>query len=110
MAGQECFVTASVGIAMFPRDGQSMADLLRNSDVAMYAVKSQGRNASAVYSPQLAGQGKQKLELETALHKALERNEIVLHYQPKIDVRSGAMIGAEALMRWRQRRKSDPAG
>ncbi|MEO3693464.1 GGDEF/EAL domain-containing response regulator [Roseateles paludis] len=100
VAGQECFVTASVGIAMFPRDGQSMADLLRNSDVAMYAVKSQGRNASAVYSPQLAGQGKQKLELETALHKALERNEIVLHYQPKIDVRSGAMIGAEALMRW----------
>jgi GGDEF domain-containing protein len=87
VGGQECFVTASVGIAIYPRDGQSMADLLRNSDVAMYAVKSQGRNASAVYSPQLAGHGKQKLELESALHKALERNEIVLHYQPKIDVR-----------------------
>ncbi|MFG6416731.1 putative bifunctional diguanylate cyclase/phosphodiesterase [Roseateles sp. DC23W] len=102
VGGQECFVTASVGIAIYPRDGQSMADLLRNSDVAMYAVKSQGRNASAVYSPQLAGHGKQKLELESALHKALERNEIVLHYQPKIDVRAGRMVGAEALMRWRR--------
>ena len=102
VGGQECFVTASVGIALYPRDGQTMADLLRNSDVAMYAVKSQGRNASAVYSPQLAGHGKQKLELESALHKALERNEIVLHYQPKIDVRAARMVGAEALMRWQR--------
>lgn len=75
VGGQECFVTASIGIALYPRDGQTMADLLRNSDVAMYAVKSQGRNASAVYSPQLAGHGKQKLELESALHKALERKD-----------------------------------
>ena len=102
VGGQECFVTASVGIALYPRDGQTMADLLRNSDVAMYAVKSQGRNASALYSPMLAGQGKQKLELESALHKALERNEIVLHYQPKIDVRAARMVGAEALMRWQR--------
>ena len=101
VAGQDCFVTASVGIALFPRDGQTMADLLRNSDVAMYAVKSQGRNAAALYTPQLAGQGREKLELESALHKALERNEIVLHYQPKIDVRAARMVGAEALMRWR---------
>jgi predicted signal transduction protein with EAL and GGDEF domain/FixJ family two-component response regulator len=102
VGGQECFVTASVGIALYPRDGQTMADLLRNSDVAMYAVKSQGRNASAIYSPMLAGHGKQKLELESALHKALERNEIVLHYQPKIDVRAARMVGAEALMRWQR--------
>ncbi|MET0519572.1 MAG: EAL domain-containing protein, partial [Burkholderiaceae bacterium] len=108
IAGQECFVTASVGIALYPRDGQTMADLLRNSDVAMYAVKSQGRNASAVYSPQLAGHGKQKLELESALHKALERNEIVLHYQPKIDVRAARMVGAEALMRWQRGDKLVP--
>ncbi|MBV8501806.1 MAG: EAL domain-containing protein [Paucibacter sp.] len=101
VAGQDCFVTASVGIAIFPRDGQTMADLLRNSDVAMYAVKSQGRNAAAIYTPQLAGQGREKLELESALHKALERNELVLHYQPKIDVRGARMVGAEALMRWR---------
>lgn len=108
IAGQECFVTASVGIALYPRDGQTMADLLRNSDVAMYAVKSQGRNASAVYTPQLAGQGREKLELESALHKALERNEIVLHYQPKIDVRAARMVGAEALMRWKRGDKLVP--
>src|SRR6185295_15113522 len=101
VAGQECFVTASVGIAMYPRDGMSVADLLRNSDVAMYSVKSQGRNSSSVYSPQLAGRGREKLELESALHKAIERNELVLHYQPKVDVRAAKMVGAEALMRWR---------
>jgi predicted signal transduction protein with EAL and GGDEF domain/CheY-like chemotaxis protein len=100
VGGQECFVTASVGIAMYPRDGLSVADLMRNSDVAMYSVKDAGRNASAVYSPMLAGHGRKKLELESALHKAIERNELVLHYQPKIDVRSARMVGVEALMRW----------
>jgi PAS domain S-box-containing protein len=102
VSGQECFVTASVGVAIFPRDGNSVVDLLRNSDVAMYAAKAQGKNASAIYSPQLAGRGRDKLELETALHKAIERDELVLHYQPKVDVRSARMVGAEALMRWRR--------
>jgi len=102
VAGQEVFVTASVGIALYPRDGMTVADLLRNSDVAMYSVKSQGRNSASVYSPQLAGRGREKLELESALHKAIERNELVLHYQPKIDVRAARMVGAEALMRWQR--------
>ena len=102
VGGQECFVTASVGIAMYPRDGMSVADLMRNSDVAMYSAKNAGRNASAIYSPMLAGRGREKLELESALHKAIERNELVLHYQPKIDVRSARMVGAEALMRWQR--------
>jgi PAS domain S-box-containing protein len=102
VSGQECFVTASVGVAIFPRDGNSVVDLLRNSDVAMYSAKAQGKNASAIYSPQLAGRGRDKLELETALHKAIERDELVLHYQPKVDVRSARMVGAEALMRWRR--------
>jgi predicted signal transduction protein with EAL and GGDEF domain/DNA-binding response OmpR family regulator len=100
VAGQECFVTASVGIAMFPRDGLNIADLMRNSDVAMYAAKTAGRNAAAVYSPQLAGRGREKLELESHLHKAIERSELVLHYQPKVDVRAARMVGTEALMRW----------
>ena len=102
IGGQECFVTASVGVALYPRDGATVADLMRNSDVAMYAAKAQGKNASAVYGPQLAGRGREKLELETALHKAIERNELVLHYQPKIDVRTARMVGAEALMRWQR--------
>ena len=101
IAGQECFVTASVGIAIYPRDGLTMAELLRNSDVAMYAVKSQGRNDSALYTPKLAGQGREKLELESALRKALDRGEIMFHYQPKVDVRGARMVGVEALMRWK---------
>ncbi|KNZ31952.1 MAG: histidine kinase [Methylibium sp. NZG] len=102
VGGQECFVTASVGIAVSTRDGMSMADLLRNSDVAMHAVKAGGRDASSIYSPALAGRGREKLELESALHKAIERGELVLHYQPKIDVRGARMVGAEALMRWQR--------
>jgi GGDEF domain-containing protein/PAS domain-containing protein len=100
--GQECFVTASVGIALFPRDGTNVVDLLRNSDVAMYSVKSAGRNAASLYHPMLAGQGREKIELESALHKAIERHELVLHYQPKVDVRAAKMVGVEALMRWRR--------
>jgi predicted signal transduction protein with EAL and GGDEF domain/DNA-binding response OmpR family regulator len=102
VAGQEVFVTASVGIALHPRDGAAVADLLRNADVAMYAGKAQGRDAAVLYSPMLAGRGREKLELESALHKAIERDELVLHYQPKIDVRAARMIGAEALMRWQR--------
>jgi PAS domain S-box-containing protein len=102
VSGQECFVTASVGVALFPRDGASVVDLLRNSDIAMYSVKAQGKNAAAIYSPQLAGRGREKLELETALHKAIERDEVVLHYQPKVDVRDACMVGVEALMRWQR--------
>ncbi len=110
VGGQECFVTASVGIAMFPRDGTTVADLLRNSDVAMYSVKAQGRNAASLYRPQLASTGREKLELESALHKAIERNELVLHYQPKIDVRAAKMVGAEALMRWQRNGVLVPPG
>jgi predicted signal transduction protein with EAL and GGDEF domain/DNA-binding response OmpR family regulator len=100
VAGQECFCTASVGIAMFPRDGLNLVDLMRNSDVAMYAAKSAGRNAATAYSPHLGGRGRDRIELESHLHKAIERNELVLYYQPKVDVRAAKMVGAEALMRW----------
>ena len=103
VAGQECFITASVGIAMYPRDGASVLDLLRNSDAAMYAVKAAGRNGLTFYTPERIGRGaREKLALETALHKAIERDELVLHYQPKIDTRTSRMVGAEALMRWRR--------
>jgi predicted signal transduction protein with EAL and GGDEF domain/DNA-binding response OmpR family regulator len=110
VAGQECFVTASVGIAMFPRDGLNLVDLMRNSDVAMYAAKSAGRNSAQAYSPHLGGRGREKIELETHLHKAIERNELVLYYQPKIDVRAAKMVGAEALMRWQRGNQLVPPG
>ena len=100
VGGQECFMTASIGIALYPRDGTSAADLMKNADVAMHAVKSAGRDDVSLYSPAQAGPGRESLELESALHKAIERNELVLHFQPKIDVRTARMVGAEALMRW----------
>ena len=102
VGGGEWVVTASIGIAMYPRDGFDVADLMRNSDVAMYAVKDQGKNAAAVYSPLLMGRGRERLELESALHKAIERDELVLHYQPKVDVRAARVVGVEALMRWQR--------
>jgi EAL domain-containing protein (putative c-di-GMP-specific phosphodiesterase class I) len=76
----------------------------------MYAVKAMGKNAASLYHPQLAGRGRQKLELESALHKAIERNELVLHYQPKIDVRAARMVGVEALMRWQRGGQLVPPG
>jgi len=109
VGGQECFVTCSIGVSLFPRDGQTVADLMRNADVAMYSAKNAGRNTSMVYSPLLVvGRGREKLVMETALHKALERDELVLHYQPQVDVRSGTMVGIEALMRWRHGDKLVP--
>ena len=102
VGGQECFITASVGIAIYPRDGGNVADLMRNADVAMYSSKAHGRNTASLYGPELAGKGREKLELETALHKAIERDELVLYYQPKVDVRGGRMVGLEALMRWKR--------
>jgi predicted signal transduction protein with EAL and GGDEF domain/DNA-binding response OmpR family regulator len=108
--GQECFITASAGIACFPSDGASVADLLRNADVAMDMAKSQGRNSTMLYDQQLASKGRVRLDLDTALHKAMERNELVLYYQPKIDVRTSQMVGAEALMRWMRDGKLVPPG
>jgi len=102
LGGNEYFVTASVGVAVFPRDGTTVVDLLRNADVAMYSVKGAGRNGMQAYQPHLAGKGRERLALESALHKAVERGELVLHYQPKIDLRSNRIVGAEALMRWQR--------
>ncbi len=108
--GQECFITASVGVSYFPAHGVTVADLLRHADVAMDMAKTQGRNSAMLYDPQLASKGRVRLDLDTALHKALERDELVLFYQPKIDVRTSQMVGAEALMRWRRDGKLIPPG
>ena len=102
VSGQECFVSASVGMALFPRDALSATDLMRNANVAMSAAKAQGSQVPLPFHPALAGKGRERLELESALHKAIERNELVLHYQPKVDVRNARMVGAEALIRWKR--------
>ena len=98
--GRENFISASVGIARYPEDGADVETLLRNADAAMYSVKSQGRNSAAAYRPEHNLADRKRWDLEQELHKALERDELVLHYQPQVDVNSGRVIGVEALMRW----------
>jgi diguanylate cyclase (GGDEF)-like protein len=99
--GQELSVTASVGAALFPDHGATAQMLITNADAAMYHVKKSGRNAVQVFSPSMSTFFPDRLALENDLRHALERRELELHYQPKVDVRSGAMIGMEALVRWR---------
>ena len=103
VGGQECFVTASVGVALYPRDGQSVADLLRNSDVAMYSVKDAGRNASAIYSPMLAGRGRAR---SWNWNRRCTRPSSATNWccttSPRWTCARPSMVGVEALMRWRR--------
>lgn len=96
----ECVTSASIGIAAYPRDGDDADTLMRYADIAMNTAKTNGVNTLQVYRPGLNATSKERLLLEQALHKALDRNELVMYYQPQIDTRLGKIIGAEALMRW----------
>src|SRR5437763_8235001 len=96
---QQLYVTASIGVALHPRDGEQPDTLLKNADAAMYGAKDKGRNTYAVYTPGLNEKAHEWLELESALHSAIGR-ELVVHYQPKVDVRIGRVVGVEALVRW----------
>ena len=98
--GQECRVTASIGISLFPSDAQDEESLTKNADAAMYAVKEEGRNNFLFHSQEIKTQSIQRLMLETSLRRALERNELLLYYQPKQDLSRGTISGVEALLRW----------
>jgi diguanylate cyclase (GGDEF)-like protein/PAS domain S-box-containing protein len=100
--GHEVFITASIGVALFPQHGDDVETLLRKAEIAMRAVKDAGRNGWQVYDDAMNTATAERWRLETALHRALERNELVLHYQPRVDVLSGRVVGAEALMRWQR--------
>jgi EAL domain-containing protein (putative c-di-GMP-specific phosphodiesterase class I) len=100
LGGHELFITISVGIALFPQDGQQGTDLLTNVDLAMAQAKLHGRNTYAFHSPETNARSFERLTLETALRKAIERQELELHYQPKVETATGRIIGAEALLRW----------
>ena len=108
LAGQECVTSASFGIAAYPRDGDDAETLMRYADIAINAAKASGMNALQVYKPKLDVASKYRLMLEQSLHQALGRKELVMHYQPQIDTRSGKIIGAEALMRWQCRDRLVP--
>jgi len=98
--GNELFVTPSMGIAVYPDDGPDVATLLRNAGVAMQHAKGSGRNAFQFYGEEMNSVSLEKLLLETQLRQAIERHELVLHYQPKVDLANGRIVGAEALLRW----------
>jgi diguanylate cyclase (GGDEF)-like protein len=97
---QELHVTASIGISSFPADGGDLYALQKHADIAMYRAKEQGRNSWRHYSPQADTHSLERLTLATQLRHALEREELVLHFQPKQDIVSGRVTGMEALVRW----------
>ncbi len=100
IAGHEIFMTGSIGITVYPMDGQDPDTLLKNADAAMYSAKEQGRNNYQFYSEAMNASSFKRLSLENGLRKALDREEFVLHYQPMIDIHSGRIVAMEALLRW----------
>jgi diguanylate cyclase (GGDEF)-like protein/PAS domain S-box-containing protein len=98
---QELYMTASVGIASCPRDADNVIDLIRNADASMYHAKQNGGNTFAMYSPEMNAAAVERLMLKNKLRRALEHDELVIFYQPKVDLRTGRIVGAEALLRWR---------
>lgn len=100
LAGQVVHVSASIGVALYPRDSKALEELVRYADMAMYHMKSQGKNGYAFFEPSQMDMSFQKIALEHDLHMALERHELEMFYQPQIDVKTQKIIGAEALMRW----------
>jgi diguanylate cyclase (GGDEF)-like protein/PAS domain S-box-containing protein len=97
----EVFLSASIGVALCPRDAENVIDLIRNADAAMYYSKQNGGNSCAFYSPEMNAASVERLMLKSKLKRAIERNEFVVAYMPKVDFETGRIIGAEALLRWR---------
>jgi len=98
--GQDLHVTTSIGISLYPHDGEDVQTLLKNADAALYRAKEEGKNNYQLYTPAMNAKAFERLSLENSMRKALERREFVLYYQPQIDLKSCEIIGMEALIRW----------
>ena len=98
--GHELVVTPSIGIALAPRDAGDVEGLLKAADTAMYHAKANGKNSFLFYHSDMDAAGMERLKLESDLRRAVERDELVLYYQPQVDTRNGSVVGAEALVRW----------
>ncbi|MDC0763903.1 EAL domain-containing protein [Brevibacillus sp. AG] len=98
--GHELYITTSIGISRYPEDGQDRSVLMRNADAAMYAAKDKGKNSFHLYVPNLEQAVNDKMNIQNELNRALARKEFLLHYQPQVCAKSGAIVGVEALIRW----------
>lgn len=100
VSGKSIVVTCSVGISVYPKDGVDMVSLLRNSDSAMYRAKEQGRGRHLFYSQEFTLDAQERLTLEVEMHQALAKGEFELYFQPQVSLKTGLLVGAEALIRW----------
>jgi len=100
LQGETCHLTASIGISLYPNDGADLASLLKNADIATYRAKEQGKNNYLFYSGEMNDHLSARIAKETRLQGALERNEFILHYEPKVEINTGRITGMEALIRW----------
>jgi diguanylate cyclase (GGDEF)-like protein/PAS domain S-box-containing protein len=101
--GHELYITTSVGISLYPFDGQTMQVLMKNADLAMYRAKENGRNNYQFYTLEMTNKAQKKMALQNALGHALAKNEFLLHYQPKLDLKTRRITGVEALLRWKNK-------
>lgn len=100
--GQEVFVTASIGISIFPENGSTPDELLKNANIATTYAKAKGKNQFSFFSTEMNQKGATRLSMESDLRRAIERNELEAHYQPRWDLKKDCLVGAEALVRWRR--------
>jgi len=108
VGARELNITASVGLTVFPDDSRNVGDLLRNAEAAMHTAKQQGRNTYHFFTPEMNRRSLERLEIETQLRHAIRRGEFELHYQPLINLESGAVVGMEALLRWHNEPLGNP--